>query len=269
MKKILCPTDFSLSAETAVSYAAKLAQQTGASIHLLHMDLLSDLTPEEVLFGGGSDSAQLLELLDKECTEVARVFKVSCYEEPMASGTSLSKHMASLEQEYELIVMGTNGEDTIMQKMFGSNTYAVIRRTTVPLLIVPEKCGFSRITNIAYAFDYWRIHEVPMKRMVQFAKSVNARLTLVDVMERYSREAEKDLLATQAELRAAYGDDVALDFKVLYNDDIKVALNEYMATGACDVLGLCFRDHGLSGLPPAGLIRQLSREMSYPVLIVH
>lgn len=38
MKKILVPTDFSQAAQNAGEYALSLAQVTGASVHLLHVD---------------------------------------------------------------------------------------------------------------------------------------------------------------------------------------------------------------------------------------
>lgn len=268
MKKILCPTDFSASAENAVSYAAKLAQRTGASVHLLHCDLLSDLSPEEIIFGAGPDSDQLRQLLKEECREVSSVFKIACHDEPVASGASLSNHVATLENDYDLIVMGTNGEDEPLQKFFGSATYGVIRKTNAPLMVIPHGCRFTRIDNIAYAFDYWRINDVPMQKIAALCQDLGAQLTVVQVMEAYSHEAEKELQSSQKILKENYSQ-LAMRFEVLYSDDVKSALHEFLGTKNPEVLAMCFRRYRLSILPPGGLVRQMSREISCPLLVVH
>jgi hypothetical protein len=72
---------------------------------------------------------QLSEMMEKECLEVSRVFKVSCYAERIASGTSLAKHIACIAVDFDMVVMGTNGEDSFFQDVFGSNAFRVIKKT--------------------------------------------------------------------------------------------------------------------------------------------
>lgn len=269
MKKILCPTDFSAAAENAVTYAAKIAQRIGASVHLFHMDLLFDLTPEEALLDAGMSNLQVAEILEKECLEVSQVFKVSCYAEPITSGASLANSIATIAKGFDMVVMGTNGDDTFFQDIFGSNAFRVIKKTGIPVVIVPEKCDYSEIDHIAYAFDYWRVFDVPMQKIVGLAKELGCRLTVVQVMEAYSFDAETELRATESALKDIYSRDVALSFEVLYNDSITDALSGFMSRGTCDALAVCFREAPLKGVLFGGVIRKMIRETSYPLIVFH
>jgi len=78
MKKILCPTDFSKTAESAVAYAAKLAQKTGAHLALFNVQSLVDRTPEEAIFGEQMNAQLAYDRLEELSQEVSKVFKISC-----------------------------------------------------------------------------------------------------------------------------------------------------------------------------------------------
>src|SRR5688572_5257943 len=103
MKKILCPTDFSSAAHNATAYAAKLAQVTGATLVLLHVQSIFDFAPNE-LVGDGDDGVQsFMEALEEQSLQVGRSFKISCYAEVEKASGSLGKAIAEKGSEYDLI----------------------------------------------------------------------------------------------------------------------------------------------------------------------
>ncbi|HZY82088.1 MAG TPA: universal stress protein [Cyclobacteriaceae bacterium] len=268
MKKILCPTDFSPVGENAVTYAAEIAKTIGASLHLIHANLLSELTPEEVLVGTGMSNAHLEDMLNKECLEVSNTYKISCNPEPVTSARWLAKNIANTAKDFDLVVMGTNGEDDFFQRICGSMTYRVIKRTGIPVIVVPEQCAYSKINHIAYAFDYWRIVTVPMEKVVELSQALKCGVTLVQVMEAYSPDAERELRATEEVLKDKYGDIVNLSFKTLYDANVVDALRKFMLKGDYNALALCFRD-GIGAHLHTRVIREMTSDMWYPLIAFH
>lgn len=269
MKKILCPTDFSAVAENGIAYAAKLAKKIGSSLHLLHVHLLSDVTPEEALVGAGLSQELAKQKLEKECEEVSRVFKVSCYPEEPRSGISLSKQISDVASGFDMIVMGTNGEDGAWQDFIGSNTFNVIRKTSVPLLMIPEECGCSDIQHIVFAYDYWRNENMPVSQVLNLAKSLSAKVTIVQVMETYSRDAESELEATQKMILQTYSEEGVIGFETLYDDDIGEAVNQFIIRTGADMLVMCFHPGKFQKMFYSGIVRRVTTETAYPLFVFH
>ena len=269
MKKILCPTDFSNTAENSIAYAAKLAKQIGASLHLLHVNQFSELTPEEALVGAGLHEDLVRQKLEDECKEVSRVFKISCFPEEPGRGVSLSREIGRVANGFDLIVMGTNGEDGLSQDLFGSNTYRVIRNTNVPLLMIPDQCGYSDVQHIIFAYDYWRNNNIPSGRVVALAESLGARLTIVQVMEAYSRDAEVELDAQQKLIQQTYSAKANIKFEILYDNDIGEAINQFAMRSGADMLAMCFHPGKFQRIFYSGIVRRVTTETAYPLFIFH
>jgi nucleotide-binding universal stress UspA family protein len=265
LKRILCPTDFSRIGENAVTYAAELAKHTGANLHLMHANLLSDLTPEEALVSSG---AHLTDMLKKESLEITNSFKISCTYQTVTSTKSLAKGIARVAKDFDLIVMGTNGEDDFFQRLFGSTTFRVIKKTGVPVIVVPEQCSYAPIRHIAYAFDYWRVLDVPMDKLVELSKALGCEVTLVQVMEAFSHDAEKELRDTEAFLKEKYLGQLKLSFKTLYDPNVTHALREFMLKGDYDALAL-FLMEGIGAHLHTRVIREMTGDIWYPLIAIH
>lgn len=268
MKKILCPTDFSQHAENGISFAAKLAKKIGASLHILHVHLLSDLTPEEALLGVRMDEELIKKKLDNECLEVSRVFKVCCYAEAAGIGMSLAKEISRVAEGFDLIVMGTNGEDGLSQDIFGSNTYQVIRKVNVPLLMIPEQCGYSEIDHIIFAYDYWRSDSRPVNKVINLAKQLGARLTVLQVMEAYSGDADVELRALQKMIKEMHTE-VDIAFETIYEDDLGEGINQFAMRARADLLAMCFQPGKMQKMFYSGIVRRVTTETAYPLIVFH
>lgn len=271
MKRILCPTDFSEAAENAVQYAARLAQKMNAGITLINVQLLVDLTPEEAVvyrkdINVPGSSLQLEELSEA----VTRSFKIPCGFVVETSILSLSKVISSKALGYDLIVMGTQGTSSIAQFLFGTNTYKVIKETTVPVLLIPEECRYTEIKSIVFAFDYWRINQLPLATLIGLARVLDSELLILEVMEESrSQRAEKELKEDQEQIKQLYEDEgVTIRFDTIYTSDVTPSINSYMLQNQVDLLALCAIRHSfMEKIFHKSVIKDISGMASYPVFV--
>jgi nucleotide-binding universal stress UspA family protein len=142
-KRIVCAVDFSQSSIRALSYALDLAQEADARINLLHV---IEMPPElgefpfsrEVNINGVRAAAEaeylrrLRELIPAEardyCTVATQVSEGRAHREILR---------LAAEAHADLIVLGVQGRGAVDLMLFGSNTHAVIRGATCPVLSVP------------------------------------------------------------------------------------------------------------------------------------
>jgi nucleotide-binding universal stress UspA family protein len=138
-KRILCATDFSPAAETAVRYASALAAEADASLFLVHViDPQGGPHPETGDDGGGEPPAF-------ECAARARLRRAVppearewCHtRETVARGRAAPEILRlAAEERAGLIVMGVHGRGLLDLMAFGSVTHEVVREAACPVLTV-------------------------------------------------------------------------------------------------------------------------------------
>lgn len=271
MKKILCPTDFSETADQAVVYAAKLAQKTGSHLELYNVQSLADRTPDEAIMGEQMNAQMAFDRLEELSKEISRVFKISCNGKVSTTMGGLAGVIEREAGQYDLLVMGTEGPDNVFQFFFGSNSYRVARHTKTPVLIVPSNTGYADIRKTAFAFDYWRSNTLPLDQLAGILKPLQSELTVLEVLEpSISRRAEAEMAADQEILRETYGSGLSLHFDTLHTENIPAALDAYVKTHGIDLLALCTQHQSfLERLFHKSLIKEMSKLATYPLLVVH
>jgi universal stress protein A len=140
-KKILCPIDFSPSAEKALRYAEGLAQHFQSEILLVHayedpayiMPMTGYLGPEPGLIN--QLRAHLEEQMDNWKAAVAKAgFPVRT---EILEGTAHQVVIdAAKEHQVDLIVMSTHGRTGLSHALMGSVAERVIRLAHCPVLTV-------------------------------------------------------------------------------------------------------------------------------------
>ena len=140
-KKILCPVDFSPSAEKALRYAEGLAKHFGSEILLVHayedpayiMPMTGYLGPEAGLIN--QLRAHLEEQLDNWQSAVAKAgFAVRT---ELLEGTAHQVVVDAAKQHaVDLIVMSTHGRTGLSHALMGSVAERVIRLAHCPVLTV-------------------------------------------------------------------------------------------------------------------------------------
>jgi nucleotide-binding universal stress UspA family protein len=146
IKKILCPVDFFPESEKALQYAAALAEDYGAKIHLLHV--VTPLLPvaqdypiatvsvmRSVEEGASAHMRRLVYNLESRGIQVtAKVLTGDVH-------TLIEETINS--EKPDLIVMGSHARSGVERLFMGSVAEWLMRHSPVPTLVISEK---QRIT---------------------------------------------------------------------------------------------------------------------------
>lgn len=268
MKNILCPTDFSTASGDAIAYAAKLAQATHGELTLLNVQSLYEITPVELLTGKEFTMKATRERLEDQCKEVSKVYKIVCTPVVEPTYNKLSTVIRDRSDDFDLIVMGSNGPDDLYQFFFGTNTYNTLTKSRTPLLIIPEGFLFNQIRNVLFAYDYLRERKLPLRHLLAFVRAMHADLTILQVMEEArSKEADDDLHELQFILQTQ-ADGFPLKFETIRSSEVAGSIDAYIRNKKPDVLALCSQGRSfVETLFHKSVIKRISAVCSYPVFV--
>lgn len=179
MKTILVPTDFSENAFIAGQYAASLAKELNAKVLFYHVYIVlysgfeeTGVSVKHVEWAEREASeamANLLQSFEKEFPDVeidgehVRGFMIDALSERLKADSSI-----------ELIVMGSKGVTNVADAIFGSTTYEVIKKSPIPVLVIPQDTGDYSLKHIGFFSDY-QLHEIDsLKRVRELFKNVQS-----------------------------------------------------------------------------------------------
>jgi nucleotide-binding universal stress UspA family protein len=139
IKNILCPVDFFPASNAAVNYAAGLAANYDAAIHLLHV-----VTPVPVsVYEYAIDTSAILKSVEESSMDemkklVARVKGMGvAAETELVVGDVYDEIKRSIDVlKPDLIVMGTHGRRGVERWFMGSTTEKLLRHSPVPLVTI-------------------------------------------------------------------------------------------------------------------------------------
>jgi nucleotide-binding universal stress UspA family protein len=147
IRRILAPTDFSETSQTAVRYALDLAQKTNARVTLLHAYTLP-------VYPAGVDGAAFIpsftalaepvRMAEAEIGElVARLgpTKVVLDSRTVAGPPADAIIQMARDEAFDLIVMGTHGRTGLRHLLLGSVAERVVRTATTPVLTICHRAA--------------------------------------------------------------------------------------------------------------------------------
>ncbi len=139
IKNILCPTDFSPAANSALSYAVSIAEKYKSKLYIQHISEIAGEPDIEAL----KKKASKLEDLGPGAEEIEIEM---IYDRDIEPNNSIIRF--SEDREIDLIVMSTHGQKGLRRVFIGNNTAEVVRKAECPVLTVTHpihKVVFSSI----------------------------------------------------------------------------------------------------------------------------
>lgn len=216
VKNVLFATDFSATSNAALPYAAAICRRFGATLHAAHV--LSDASL--LMMSGGVDYVSMSTIFEDAYAEArVKLDQLSAQLEGIEHTNYVRhgqvwKNLAGIvdDNQVDLIVVGTHGRTGLGKLLLGSVAEDILRHAKCPVLTVgPKVSGRAKLPalpahgrdlapaelelrHILYATDFAQYSVYVAQEAVALAEEFRTRLTLLHVVENYSR------LGTQPEL---------------------------------------------------------------------
>lgn len=189
MKKIIntivVPTDFSLSADYAISYAFHLADLIGANIILYH-----SFIPFESGFYPVAQSTQ--ENLETELVIRNRLLNIKKtfaknYKKVMIT-TLVERGPGKIKlinfcknKKVDLVVMGTKGASGLKEVVLGSFASSIMVSAPCPVLAIPLRAKFKVPTKITFASNYGKNDIFSLKFLLNLNDFFDAKINILHI----------------------------------------------------------------------------------------
>jgi len=190
MKKIIVPIDFSETSEFALQVAASIAKKQKAELLVLHMlemagNFLSKTDGEQQ-----AAAAYFFKISEQKMEKYLN--------KPYLKGvkvTPIIKHYkvfseineVALNNEVQLIVMGSHGVSGVKEVFIGSNTEKVIRHSNIPVLVIKHQLEDVSFDIGIFACDFSMENIKPYQEAKTMFKKLGTQLYLLYVNTPYEQ----------------------------------------------------------------------------------
>ncbi|MGB3851974.1 MAG: universal stress protein [Tunicatimonas sp.] len=233
IRRILVPTDFSLTANNALIYALDLAKEVEAQVFILHVYHIPSAAVTAAYPAGYYEAVSMDELKEEADQRMKKLKRDYLYatKVPYECLTQLGPAVDIIartaeEKNVDLIVMGTQKAEKA-KAWLGSVTTDTVKSSHYPVLAVPHEAHFERPRTLLLATSLTQLPELgELDTLKTIAKEFEAT---IDVL--YVRKEEADLTREQTEGREALEDyllGIPHQFHFASSENVNDGIQQYM-----------------------------------------
>lgn len=265
MKNILVLTDFSFNAANALDYAVQLVTRVHGNLILFHnAELPINYTGTHIYAAAAGDvglgatplysgaifpDPEIEKAQQKKLAELSQKIQENAHPSiPVKIAYrlgSLTENLRDIirEEQINLVVMGTKGSSSFLDRLVGSNTASVIKENLgVPVLAIPGLARFTEPKNLFFATDLTAETGLFLNHLFAFSQPLGATVTLVHVK---TDKRPEHLNGTQmlAELRTRFPE-YNLDLVELTDGKVAHGLEIFLQNNTPAILAVGIHEHG-------------------------
>lgn len=271
--KILIPTDFSVQAEFAYLMVKRLEEKTSIDIHFLHVLNVPDTVTLDnngnIQTCGEVDVKYILQ--QKEIAERKLANLKVLYGDKINTHLVLGKTTDAIldfseTNHFDLIVMGTKGSNGLNEKLSGSETQFVARRSRTPLLSLMCDRSDLEIKNILLVHNFSHPAPENMTLMHKLMKAFGTKIHLLQItsgnLELEKAKAEANM-AKFAELNGIAN----YECHVINDKDVENGVIHFNQMNNMDII--CIGTHGKGGVFRQSATEKLINHLFKPIISFH
>lgn len=269
-KVIIHPTDFSEASNTALQFAEELAKSYNSELLIVHS------LDKEKLEGYELSGATLLQRskeLHQESLDKLKLLGESAIKKGVRCRAQLYEGQlidwlpeVIKRQKPQLVVMGTTGADSINNRIFGSNTYAIIQNSKSPVLAIPNESNYKTFKEIVVAADLEKPNHNLFSFINELANHSQAQLRVVYSVNQKNKDKGKEMMSLIKE--KLLDQDLLVHLDMVEGNYIEVVGN-YLLDQKADLFAIeVSHKNYLEKLFEGSLTRKLIHQSTKPLLLI-
>ncbi|MEO9004307.1 MAG: universal stress protein [Ginsengibacter sp.] len=271
MKNILVPIDFSTVSQNASKYAASLADVFEARVTLVNVIPPAIITNSEVDSFLSMERLEVLAANESTMTEEIERFsnkhsiKVEGFvEEGIPSDIIQAK---AAEKHADIIIMGIKGKGK-SNSVFGSTTTAVVRKSTIPVLIIPETVFYQSVATITFATDFEADTESDRYTLLmEIAKKYNSFIQILNVQKEGKQMSNDEFIGKMDTYFAFKG--FKHSFNTIEDKGVTEGIRKFIDEKSCDMLAMMAHKHSFfERMLGKAHTEEMSYETRLPLLVL-
>lgn len=262
MRKILVPTDFSPVSKNALIYGLNLYQNTETIFDVIHIYHPSfDPVQPEII-----DSSLGMENVKKEnmgdmVNSISGIIKDTDVQmnSKVEIGFTIEK-IVELSTDYDLIIMGSTGTNSFLNKIFGGISSDVASKAKCPVLLIPSKVEYTHLQNIIYSCDFEGVDQIVLQKIVNFAKRYNSVIHFVHI--KYDEKPFK--------MKFPENFNMNYSVNIVHAHTVKEGLSKYIKEKKADMVIMATKQRSFwEKIINKSHTREFALNSSVPLLVYH
>lgn len=231
-------TDFSPLSKVAMQYAIKMAAPLHAHFTVLNIVRLDGI-PKANLKSRQIEKS-ISQISQEEGNKLVQELRNQIKGEYTIEFKPVrARTVAEMVRKYvakhptNMVVMGLQGASALKKARLGGTTVSVIDECTVPVLAIPEFASYRNLQHIVYASDLKNIQK-ELEVIVEFAKIYGSTVHMIHVAPVMDKKVEASVNQVYETINKIQYD--KLDFKLILEEDITQAIDQYIKKTKADLL---------------------------------
>ncbi len=274
IRRILVPTDFSLTANNALIYALALAREVEAQVFILHVYHIPSAAVTAAYPVAYYEAVSIDELKKEADQRMEKLKQDYLYatQAPYECLTQLGPTVNIIartaeEKTIDLIVMGTQKAEKV-KAWLGSVTTDTVKSSHYPVLAVPHEAHFERPRTLLLATS---LTQLPVLSELDTLKTIAKEFeATIDVVYVHTKESE--LTREQIEVRESLDDcllGIPHQFHFAPNEDVNEGIQQYLDQCEAELLVMIPQHHSfLDSLLHRSRTKQMIFHTHKPLLAI-
>ena len=271
--KILIPTDFSVQAEFAYLMVKKLGEKVPVDVHFLHVMNVPDTVTMDshgnIQTCGEIDVNYVVkqkEIAERKLAELRNIY-----------GNGITSHFVlgkvtdgilnfAAVNHFDLIVMGTKGAWGLKEKLSGSETQMIARRSKIPVLSLMCDRSDLNIHNILLVHNFNQPAREDLRVMQKLSKAFNTKFHLLQITSG-KVDVEKASVEANMKIFAALNGIENYECHLINDADVENGVVHFNQMNNMDVV--CIGTHGKGGIFHHSATEKLINHLFKPIISFH
>jgi len=271
--KILIPTDFSVQSEFAYLMVKKLEEKINTEIHFLHVLVVPDtVTMDEI--GNISTCGEIdvtyvekqKEIAERKLANLKNLYGTDINTKLLLGKTTDAIVEYAVSAKMDLVVMGTKGAWGLKEKLSGTDTQMVARKSSVPVLSLMCDRSDLKINHLLLVHDFSKPTTENLTLMHKILKAFNPMLHLLQIVS-----GEVDSVKSEVELNmqqfANLNSIEKFECHIINDKDVENGVIHFNQMNNMDMI--CIGTHGKGGLLHQSATEKLINHLFKPIISFH